>query len=411
MALTQPKTVEQSLLSFVLRGSRGVRESERENTQSNPPFFRLQPTRHSKLEKADILEMTVKHLQQIQRQQLSSAVATDPAVLTKFRSGFSECASEVSRYVNHLENVDPTVKQRLVSHLNNCVSNLQQVSPFYNHYVPYMPERLYPEVKVGFQAEAQSGDENNNGSGRIQIPSNVQLIPSRLPSGEFALLVPPSAGIGPNFPFFPPGAEAASRLGQPSAFTAVQRTHSPLLSPSTSTSSFEEGGHHSEHYPTSLSPPQSRFKMPTEQQPGKCIPSPDTQRPQISSSSDRSSPSGLEACPTPSRRELPEPSSRQPLSVITDKYNRSLGLTRREGGPLKRHHSSEGLLACAEKRPRMCQEAAPSVASTSGSGCASPGLRVKEEFAHSTEDLAEAPTSLVAGDSSTTGSGDMWRPW
>ncbi|XP_011500868.1 PREDICTED: transcription factor HES-1-A-like [Ceratosolen solmsi marchali] len=374
------------------------------------------PTRHSKLEKADILEMTVKHLQQIQRQQLSTAVATDPAVLTKFRSGFSECASEVSRYVNHLENVDPTVKQRLVSHLNNCVSNLQQVSPFYNHYVPYMPERLYPEVKVGFQTDAQSGDENNNGSARIQIPSNVQLIPSRLPSGEFALLVPPSAGIGANFPFFPPGAEAGARLGQPSAFTAVQRTHSPLLSPSTSTSSFEEG-HHSELYPTSLSPPQSRFKMPEHQQQqqqqvgNKGLSSPDTQRPQISSSSDRSSPSGLElkieTCPTSSKRELPESSSRQPLSVITDKYNRSLGLPRREGA-LKRHHS-DGLLAVAEKRPRNCQEAAPSVASTSG--CSSPVLRVKEEFAHSTEDLSEGATSVIAGDATTTGNGDMWRPW
>lgn len=56
-----------------------------------------QPARHSKLEKADILEMTVKHLQAVQRQQLALAVAHDPAVLTKFRSGFAECAQEVTR--------------------------------------------------------------------------------------------------------------------------------------------------------------------------------------------------------------------------------------------------------------------------------------------------------------------------
>ncbi|RXG67985.1 Protein deadpan [Armadillidium vulgare] len=39
------------------------------------------PSRHSKLEKADILEMTVKHLQAVQRQQLAIAVANDPSVL------------------------------------------------------------------------------------------------------------------------------------------------------------------------------------------------------------------------------------------------------------------------------------------------------------------------------------------
>ena len=349
--------------------------------------------------------MTVKHLQQIQRQQLSTAVATDPAVLTKFRSGFSECATEVSRYVNHLENVDPTVKQRLVSHLNNCVTNLQQVSPFYNHYVPYMPERLYPEVKVGFQADVQSGDENNNGSARIQIPSNVQLIPSRLPSGELALLVPPSAGISANFPFFPPAGE---RLGQPSAFTAVQRTHSPLLSPSTSTSSFEEN-HHSEAYPTSLSPSQ-RFKMP-EQSPAstsssssKSFSSPETQKPQISSSSDRNSPFA-EVSSTPIKRDVDAEVAqqlRQPLSVITDKYNRPVTLPKREGG-LKRHHS-DGLLAVSEKRARY-HEASTSVASTSSN---SPVIKIKEEFP---SEETEKASSVIDSETSSPANGDMWRPW
>lgn len=361
--------------------------------------------------------MTVKHLQQMQRQQISSAVATDPAVVTKFRSGFSECASEVTRYVNHLENVDPTVKQRLVTHLNSCVTNLQQTTPFYNQYVPYMPERLYPEVKVGFQSDAQSGDENNNGSARIQIPSNVQLIPSRLPSGELALLVPPSAGITANFPFFPPNPEAGSR-SQSSAFTAVPRaTHSPLLSPSTSTSSFEES-HQNEQYPTSLSPPQMRFKMPIDQSPASCassksFSSPETQKPQISSSSDRSSPIHGEAQLDVSagiaiKRDADSLDSttysgslRQPLSVITDKYNRSLCQPKREGA-LKRHHS-DGLLDMSDKRPRY-HEASTSVASTSS--MLSPTIRIKEEYTG--DELAEKTTTV---ETSTTGNGDMWRPW
>ncbi|RZC41445.1 HLH domain containing protein [Asbolus verrucosus] len=61
------------------------------------------PARHSKLEKADILEMAVKHLQNVQRQQLALAMATDPSVLRKFKSGFNECATEIDRYKNNLK--------------------------------------------------------------------------------------------------------------------------------------------------------------------------------------------------------------------------------------------------------------------------------------------------------------------
>lgn len=53
------------------------------------------PARHSKLEKADILELTVRHLQNIQRNQLAIAMATDPTVLHRFKNGFSECVTEV----------------------------------------------------------------------------------------------------------------------------------------------------------------------------------------------------------------------------------------------------------------------------------------------------------------------------
>lgn len=387
--------------------------------------------------------MTVKHLQTVQRQQLSTAVATDPAVLTKFRSGFSECATEVSRYVSHLENVDPVIKQRLVSHLNNCVSNLQQMAPFYSHYVPYMPERLYPEVKVGFQSDFQNGDENNNGSARIQIPNGVQLIPSRLPTGELALLVPQSAGISANFPFFPPAADTSTRIGQSSAFTAVQRSHSPALSPSTSTSSYGDESHHSEHYPQASSPghhqPQRRFKL-TERSPASSksfSSSPETQRPQISSTSDRKSPNPTSAehkVADAARRDPADGSDsvghtngiaahhlRQPLSVITDKtYNRasnSPSLPKRDG--LKRHHS-DGLLAISNKKPRH-QEPTSSTTSTSNIDVF---RNTSEQQSSATKNCAEGPNCQAPQSSSSDSdrllmssagpsgaNGDMWRPW
>lgn len=401
------------------------------------PSFLLQPTRHSKLEKADILEMTVKHLQAVQRQQLSTAVATDPAVLTKFRSGFSECATEVSRYVSHLENVDPVVKQRLVSHLNNCVSNLQQMAPFYSHYVPYMPERLYPEVKVGFQSDFQNGDENNNGSARIQIPNGVQLIPSRLPTGELALLVPQSANISANFPFFPPAPESTSKIGQSSAFTSVHRSQSPLLSPSTSTSSYGEENHQSEHYAQVASPNhQRRFKIPDQSSVSSksFSSSPETQKPQISSTSDRKSPVTIfmepksetnyaskkeaDSSETLNSNGMAVSSLRQPLSVITDKtYNRSSSITTKKES-LKRHHS-DGLLVISDKRPRYQNTNGSSIHLNSSNGVSKSG----EDQAISVEDLSGRATcstnrnsnsnpmkfAAVAGPSGANG--DMWRPW
>ncbi|XP_072751050.1 uncharacterized protein Dpn [Anoplolepis gracilipes] len=408
------------------------------------------PTRHSKLEKADILEMTVKHIQTMQRQHLSTAVSNDPVVLTKFRSGFSECATEVSRYVSRLENVDPAVKQRLVSHLNSCVGHLQQMVPFYSHYVPYMPERLYPEVKVGFQSDFQNGDENNNGSARIQIPNGVQLIPSRLPNGELAFLVPQSAGISANFPFFPPATDSSMKTGQSSAFTAVHRPHSPLLSPSTSTSSYGDEGHHSEH-PQASSPnhhqPQRRLKLP-DQSPASSSKSfsssPETQKPQISSTSDRKSPTTMFLEPKVIndkiiiKKDVAEDSEsvsynnvnnfaaqslRQPLSVITDKtYNRAShsndSLFKKDG--LKRHHS-DGLLAISDKRPRY-QEPTSSISSMNNAEAHK--STNEQSAAISAEDLPRNQNCQAPRNSNSNSdkfemnpvdpfgaNGDMWRPW
>lgn len=73
--------------------------------------------------------MTVKYLQTMQRNQINAAnsVQNDPTVLYKFKAGFSDCTNEVGRYINQIDGVDATVKQRLMGHLNNCVTGIQQV--------------------------------------------------------------------------------------------------------------------------------------------------------------------------------------------------------------------------------------------------------------------------------------------
>ncbi|XP_021565359.1 transcription factor HES-1 [Carlito syrichta] len=73
-------------------------------------------SRHSKLEKADILEMTVKHLRNLQRAQMTAALSTDPSVLGKYRAGFSECMNEVTRFLSTCEGVNTEVRTRLLGH-------------------------------------------------------------------------------------------------------------------------------------------------------------------------------------------------------------------------------------------------------------------------------------------------------
>ncbi|SPP73722.1 protein deadpan [Drosophila guanche] len=181
------------------------------------------PARHTKLEKADILEMTVKHLQSVQRQQLNMAIQTDPGVVQKFKTGFVECAEEVNRYVSQLD-VDTGVRQRLSAHLNNCANSLEQIgsmSNFNNGYRGQIPAGLFPAAVGGIAASTPlfpslPQDLNNNSRTETTPPSiqmgGLQLIPSRLPSGEFALIMPNTAGatVPPAGPFVWPGATVAA---------------------------------------------------------------------------------------------------------------------------------------------------------------------------------------------------------
>ena len=73
--------------------------------------------------------MTVKHLRDLQRRQLHSAAATDTSVAGKYRAGFTECASEVTRYLGTVDGLKPDVRDRLMLHLNGCVHRVHSPVP------------------------------------------------------------------------------------------------------------------------------------------------------------------------------------------------------------------------------------------------------------------------------------------
>ncbi|XP_049769061.1 transcription factor HES-4-like [Schistocerca cancellata] len=183
-----------------------------------------QNTKHSKLEKADILELTVRHLQR--QKALGSS-----SVLSKFRAGFQECAREVGRFLESPEVVlappEPhaSLKQRLLRHLESCVAELDlDLGLAMRAEESSKPDSSSGQAQPAPGAPAARGDENNNRGQRSHSASGkaspgsllgsrllsasqspepaspldasnpllsvVQVIPSRLPDGQLVFLLP-----------------------------------------------------------------------------------------------------------------------------------------------------------------------------------------------------------------------------
>ncbi|KAF4528672.1 hypothetical protein B566_EDAN015577 [Ephemera danica] len=153
------------------------------------------PARHSKLEKADILEMTVKHLESLQRQQMAMTVAADPAVLNKYRAGFSECATEVGRFLGRGDapQLDPHVKRRLLAHLSNCLSSVGTSSSSSPPSSPAPTPTSGQADPLPLQVQLPPGISVSS-DGQLQASHSVlgslQLVPTRLPNGDIALVLP-----------------------------------------------------------------------------------------------------------------------------------------------------------------------------------------------------------------------------
>jgi hairy-and-enhancer-of-split protein len=85
----------------------------------------------SKLEKADILELTVRHLHKLRRQH-SLGLTPEAAYADRFRAGFTHCAAEVVQYLAAATspplNIDPTARTKLLQHLGSCMHKIDNIS-------------------------------------------------------------------------------------------------------------------------------------------------------------------------------------------------------------------------------------------------------------------------------------------
>uniref|UniRef100_A0A2R8Z6X9 Hes family bHLH transcription factor 1 n=1 Tax=Pan paniscus TaxID=9597 RepID=A0A2R8Z6X9_PANPA len=200
-------------------------------------------SRHSKLEKADILEMTVKHLRNLQRAQMTAALSTDPSVLGKYRAGFSECMNEVTRFLSTCEGVNTEVRTRLLGHLANCMTQINAMTyPGQPHpalQAPPPPHRdpAAPARAVRAAAASRAHPRGRGAPSRrrtlaswasqageaAKVFGGFQVVPA--PDGQFAFLIPNGAFAhsGPVIPVY------TSNSGTSVGSNAVSPSSGPSL--------------------------------------------------------------------------------------------------------------------------------------------------------------------------------------
>lgn len=209
-------------------------------------------SRHSKLEKADILEMTVKHLRNMQRVQMT-AMSTDAAVMSKYRAGFNECVNEVTRFLSTCEGVNTEVRSRLLGHLSACLAQVLAASGY--AHPAHAAQQAHAAAAVAAAAAAQPLHAQLPVGAKLGGPSEAtspkvfggfQLVPAT--DGQFAFLVPSPAAFGsataPVIPLYanaglplavsagPVHASSAPPAASPvqgmTCFTGAARTASPV---------------------------------------------------------------------------------------------------------------------------------------------------------------------------------------
>ncbi|XP_028663687.2 hairy-related 9 isoform X1 [Erpetoichthys calabaricus] len=164
-------------------------------------------SRHSKLEKADILEMTVKHLRNLQRAQMTAALTADPTVLGKYRAGFNECMNEVTRFLSTCEGVNTEIRSRLLNHLSGCLG--QMISINYPQAAGQQPAHLSQPLHVQLPPAAAVPMNGVTMPCKLspaeavspKVYGGFQLVPAT--DGQFAFLIPNPAFASTTTPVIP----------------------------------------------------------------------------------------------------------------------------------------------------------------------------------------------------------------
>ncbi|KAM4692787.1 hairy/enhancer-of-split related with YRPW motif protein 2 isoform 2-T2 [Discoglossus pictus] len=271
---SSPTTTSQIMARKKRRGIIEKRRRDRINN-SLSELRRLVPTAFekqgsAKLEKAEILQMTVDHLKMLQA---TGGYFDAHALAMDFMSiGFRECLTEVARYLSSVEGLDTSdpLRVRLVSHLSTCASQREAVamtSSMAQHQHSLHPHHWAAAFHhIPTALLQQNGLSSDRLSTEMPPQHGSALLTATFAHADAALRVPSAGSVAPGipplstsllslsatvhaaaaaaaqsfplnfagaFPVFPPGAAAAM------AASAASAIASPL---STSSSPRQAGG-------------------------------------------------------------------------------------------------------------------------------------------------------------------------
>jgi hypothetical protein len=93
----------------------------------------------------------------------------------KFRAGFRQCVREAREVLNHYDDINPAVCERLSSHLISCLDSLENSS----HEAADSTQNTMPEDARVLASSVI-----------IQTPTGLALMPTKLPNGDLAFVIP-----------------------------------------------------------------------------------------------------------------------------------------------------------------------------------------------------------------------------
>ncbi|XP_078124572.1 hairy/enhancer-of-split related with YRPW motif-like protein [Sander vitreus] len=202
----------------------------------------------SKLEKAEILQMTVDHLKLLHAMG-GKGYFDARALAVDYRTlGFRECVGEVVRYLSSLDGDSPDpIGARLVSHLSHCASELDplllQSSPASALPFPPWPWASFPQISPTSPASSSppfpSGRRDLALMGSYPSPASLRLGPmAGCQQGVPQLLTPTALATIHRLPSLAASASLApSRPTQASPHNATRASPLHLPTPSSSSSS------------------------------------------------------------------------------------------------------------------------------------------------------------------------------
>lgn len=240
---------------------RGIIEKRRRDRINNSlsELRRLVPTAFekqgsAKLEKAEILQMTVDHLKMLQSTGGKGYFDAHSLAMDFMSIGFRECLTEVARYLSSVEGLDSSdpLRVRLVSHLSSCASQREAaaITTSMAHHQPalhphHWAAALHP-IPAAFLHQSGLPPSSDGPSGRLsEVPQRgAALLTSSFTHSDSALRAPSTGSVAPCVPPLSTSLLSLSATVHAAAAAAAAQTFPlsfpggfPLFSPSVTASS------------------------------------------------------------------------------------------------------------------------------------------------------------------------------